>query len=178
VTLRQQPDQEGVRLQGVAHGSPITEGLLGSGDEVERFLSREPAGGVVVRLMTRLLKVDEDRSNRSQRWLQSLTLERRAELRRDPVRCKSLGNRFHVRVRKRAAEALAQPHTIRTADKPTGRLMDEEVEERVVRSGDGTPEARLARTPGLASGQVLCLPKKVGVKAHTPCASEAPRNRT
>src|SRR3990172_11215450 len=81
-------------------------------------------------------------------------------------------------VRESTAQGLAETGSIASCYKTRGRLVYEQVEERIVGCGDRPPEAGMLRAPRLPSGKMTSLAKKIAVQAHCSTDSERPRKRT
>ena len=174
-----QPGKEGIRLSASAYTVPIPERLLCPIHQIEHLLPRESAGGVVVRFVTGLLKVDKRCRNPNEFGLEFQIVQTGGKSWRDSTTRELLRYPLHIAVVEGACQTATERRPIYTGKHAIRRFVDQQVKERVVRCRGGSAKAGLQRPAGFPDGKLPGLPQQVCVQSHgVYSVSEAPRNRT
>ncbi|MCY4469011.1 MAG: hypothetical protein OXC08_09835 [Thiotrichales bacterium] len=119
-----QPGKESIRLSASAYTVPIPERLLCPIHQIEHLLPRESAGGIVVRFVTGLLKVDKRCRNPNEFGLEFQIVQTGGKSWRDSTTRELPRYPLHIAVVEGACQAATERRPIYTGKHAIRRFVD------------------------------------------------------
>jgi hypothetical protein len=162
LSLKKKREQEHRRIGRAPDRLPIGERLLRQGDLLKHVDTGERLCRVVVGLVARFLEIYErgcDRDKFRGERLPDQFGSGHAQI-LSAATSKLLANLLHLSMREGATNLLAQARGRSWRDE-IGSVRDQEMEERLVRGGDGATKARLTRSLRLSAREMAGLLQQV-----------------
>lgn len=176
---REEADQEGIGLCGAPHNTLVKECALSIVNDAQHLDASESPVHVIIGLVPLLLEIDERTCSPGEFILGRLTVQSGNQLGGHAAFGELLGDGSHRPVIESAREAIAEGYTIRASHQSARSVVNQEVKERIVGSGYGTPKARLLGAPGLLLSEKPSLGQEIFGEGHAVTSvSSTPRTRT